>query len=50
MKAILREESGRYVRDFILLADNYDDAVRECTDMIENGQILPWEEITAIVE
>lgn len=50
MKAILREETGAYLREFALLAEDYDSAVEEVTQMMDNGQILPWEEVTAILE
>jgi len=48
MKAIIRSEQA--VREVGLLSEEYDDAVRECTEMYEDGTLLPDEEVILIIE
>lgn len=49
MKAVIRSDQGR--REYVaLLSETYDDAVRECVGMEEDGIIKADEEVISIIE
>lgn len=48
MKAAIRKPDGE-VEYIALLAENYDEATRECAGLEEDGIIGPGEEIIAII-
>lgn len=48
MKAVIRSDKG--VECVALLSETYDDAVRECVGMEEDGIIKADEEVISIIE
>lgn len=48
MKAVIRSDKG--VEYVALLSETYDDAVRECMGMEEDGIIKADEEVISIIE
>lgn len=48
MKALIRSDKG--TSELALFADNYDEAVRECAALREDGFLYPDEEVISIIE
>lgn len=48
MKAVIRSDKG--VFELALLSESYDEAVRECVGLMEDGILKADEEVMSIVE